>query len=208
LLASPRDVTFCLSGAEGLAGCSASRAVLRRLSALLSTRHADGCFRLAFRQSALGSRLSASRPRPKVTILAESRSQKADSRWPSPRALRLPGAEVDGPDNDGPAGVSRWPVSFPPVRLCQVEPCESVPPRQLNPGVPHDLDTICLKCLHREPHRRYATAKDLAWDVKRFQAGEPVWARPTGRLERTCQPITGWPPLHPEPLTPGSHRLR
>jgi WD40 repeat protein len=68
--------------------------------------------------------------------------------------------------------------------LLQVLADEPVPPRRLQPGLPRDLETVCLTCLQKEPGKRYATAHDLAEDVRRFLGGEPVVARPVGVLGR------------------------
>jgi WD40 repeat protein len=79
--------------------------------------------------------------------------------------------------------------------LLQVVRRAPVPPRELQPGTPLDLQTICLKCLEKEPGRRYASAEELADDLRRFLNHEPIRARPVGPLGR----LVRWGRRNPVP---------
>jgi WD40 repeat protein len=70
--------------------------------------------------------------------------------------------------------------------ILQVISDDPVPPTQLQSKTPCDLETICLKCLRKEPEKRYATAAALASDLGRWLAGEPIEARPVSRAERAA----------------------
>jgi serine/threonine-protein kinase len=68
--------------------------------------------------------------------------------------------------------------------MLRVRSEDPTPPRRLVPAVPRDLETICLKCLEKDPGRRYASAEQLADDLQRFQHGEAIVARPPNWLGR------------------------
>jgi serine/threonine protein kinase len=71
--------------------------------------------------------------------------------------------------------------------LEQVRSQEPVPPSKLQPNLPRDLQTICLKCLEKEPRRRYESAAELAADLRRYLEGEPIRARAVSRWERVIK---------------------
>jgi serine/threonine protein kinase len=82
--------------------------------------------------------------------------------------------------------TGRAPFAAPTVAetLQQVHTAEPISLRILNPHLPRDLETICLKCLDKEPARRYATAQELADELGRFLDDKPILARPISRPEK------------------------
>jgi WD40 repeat protein len=87
----------------------------------------------------------------------------------------------------------RAPTAVDTLVLVQTE--EPVPPSRLQPGVPRDLETVCLTCLQKEPARRYGSAQALGEDLRRFRTGEPIRARRVQVWER----VGKWVRRHPAP---------
>jgi WD40 repeat protein/predicted Ser/Thr protein kinase len=81
--------------------------------------------------------------------------------------------------------------------LLQAQTAEPVSPQRLNPSIPAALQTICIKCLQKEPARRYATAAGLAEDLRRFLANEPILARPVSPRQK----LQLWCRRHPGPAS-------
>jgi tRNA A-37 threonylcarbamoyl transferase component Bud32 len=82
------------------------------------------------------------------------------------------------------SGCPPFTAPDPVETLLRVLSDEPLPPRQLQPKVPRDLQTVCLKCLRKDPQKRYTRAMDLADDLQRFLKGEPIRARPVRWWER------------------------
>ncbi|MGD8441576.1 MAG: serine/threonine-protein kinase, partial [Holophagae bacterium] len=85
-------------------------------------------------------------------------------------------------------GRSPYEGGYPEI-ITGVTEREPEPPQRLNADVPTDLDTIILKCLEKEPDRRYATAREVAEDLGRFLAGEPIQARRAGLLYKVGKKV-------------------
>src|SRR5262249_60361915 len=83
----------------------------------------------------------------------------------------------------------------PLATVMQVLHNEPVSVSRLQPTVPRDLETICLKCLRKEPRKRYGSALELAEDIQRFLRDEPIRARPVMAVEK----LGGWGRPHPLP---------
>ncbi|MDG3002442.1 serine/threonine-protein kinase [Paludisphaera mucosa] len=82
------------------------------------------------------------------------------------------------------AGRAPFAADSIPAMLERVREAVPEPPSRFNARVPRDLEVICLKCLEKDPARRYGSARELADDLGRWLAGEPILARPVGRLAR------------------------
>jgi serine/threonine protein kinase len=81
--------------------------------------------------------------------------------------------------------------------LARIASREATPPRQLNPSIPRDLETICLMAMEKSPERRYPSAAEFALDLRRFLKFQPIQARPVGRTTRVLR----WTRRHPARAT-------
>jgi WD40 repeat protein len=79
--------------------------------------------------------------------------------------------------------------------LLQVLQSEPAPPSRLRPGLPRDLETICLKCLQKEPSRCYASAEAMADDLRRYLDGRPILAKAVGPVERAVKWARRYPAI-------------
>ncbi len=85
------------------------------------------------------------------------------------------------------SGRAPFQAATPMETLAQVMDQDPVSPRTLVPGIPRDLETICLKCLNKEKYRRYASARELADEIHRFEQGQPITARRVSGVERAVR---------------------
>jgi WD40 repeat protein len=186
--------------------------ILRQLAEGVATAHHAGVVHCDLTP---GNILFASDGTPKIADFGLARWWRQDST--SHAGLELAGTpsymapeQIDNPREVGPAAdiyalgamlyemlTGRPPLlaASPMETLAQVRSVEPVSPKQLRPSLPRDLATICLKCLEKDPRRRYASADDLAADLDRFGRGEPIAARSVGMIERSWKWSRRHPPL-------------
>ena len=145
---------------------------------------------------------------PKVTDFGLAKRLTADEQWTaSGQVMGTPGymppEQAEGRlDAIGPlsdvyslgatlyallTGRPPFQAASPVETIQQVVAEEPVSPRQLNSAVGRDLETICLKCLEKTPHRRYASAGEFAEDLRRFLDGRPIVARPISAIGRSIR---------------------
>lgn len=84
-------------------------------------------------------------------------------------------------------GVVPFPGQDTKLILTNILCREALPPRAWQPDLPRDLETICLKCLQKDPARRYANGSDLAADLDRFLTNQPILARPVSQIEKATR---------------------
>ncbi len=184
--------------------------LMRQLAEGVATAHRAGVVHCDLTP---GNILFASDGTPKIADFGLARWWRQDST--SHAGLELAGTpsymapeQIDHPREVGPAAdvyslgavlyemlTGRPPLlaASPMETLAQVRSVDPVSPKQLRPSLPRDLVTICLKCLEKDPRRRYASADDLAADLDRFGRGEPITARSVNVVERTWK----WSRRHP-----------
>jgi WD40 repeat protein/tRNA A-37 threonylcarbamoyl transferase component Bud32 len=164
-------------------------------------------------ESPAGGRATLARCEPKVADFGLSRRIGDDRRLTLPDMLAgtpayLAPEQVSRPGDLAPASdiyalgailyemlTGRPPLVGPTVlaTLRLVEAANPVPPRRLQPGLPRDLEAVCLKCLDKDPRHRYSTAGDLADDLHRFLTGRPTLARPLSVAARAFKFFRRYP---------------